>query len=181
MNLNLGCGTKKKSGYIGVDSVRAPCVDVLANLEHLPFKTNSIDSIYCRHVLEHVDNFNKVIEEMWRIISPWKTWGEYIGFDYHLFGGGIIEIIVPFWAHAVAHNDPDHKRRFGYFSFDNYTTRKNKTCLPHNKAKFKIINKRYWSYNKFYATLANKYPKFYENYLAGILPVHEVHFTLRKL
>lgn len=72
MNLNLGCGTKKKVGYIGVDSVRAPYVDVIADLEHLPFKTNSIEKIYCRHVLEHVDNFNKTIDEIYRVLIDQK-------------------------------------------------------------------------------------------------------------
>jgi ubiquinone/menaquinone biosynthesis C-methylase UbiE len=45
-------------------------VDLLANLESLPFATSSIDMVWCHHVLEHVEHDRVAIGELYRVLCP---------------------------------------------------------------------------------------------------------------
>jgi|694.fasta_scaffold41825_7 predicted SAM-dependent methyltransferase len=58
IGINLGCGAKKKEGFIGVDFVEAPNVDFFLNMEKesLPFEDYSIDYVFSSHFLEHIEN-----------------------------------------------------------------------------------------------------------------------------
>lgn len=38
-----------------------------ASIEKLPFQDHSFDIVYCRHILEHLDNFEKAITEVYRV------------------------------------------------------------------------------------------------------------------
>jgi SAM-dependent methyltransferase len=40
---------------------------VILDIHHLPFKTKSIDYIYCSHVIEHVDNPEQACTELMRV------------------------------------------------------------------------------------------------------------------
>ncbi len=57
--LNLGCGLNHREGYVNLDAVKLPGVDVVHDLNKMPypFKTNQFDEIICQHLLEHLDNF----------------------------------------------------------------------------------------------------------------------------
>ncbi len=56
MRLNLGCGDDIKDGYVNVDTTKLPGVDVLADLnDQLPFKSESVDQIVMKSVLEHLN------------------------------------------------------------------------------------------------------------------------------
>ena len=55
---------------IRVDIAAARGVDLLANLERLPIKSDSMDMIWCHHVLEHVEHDRKAITELSRVLSP---------------------------------------------------------------------------------------------------------------
>jgi SAM-dependent methyltransferase len=70
MKLNLGCGDKKKDGYVNVDVVGSP--DVAWDLACFPwpFEDNSADEVYSEHFLEHVIDYDKTILEMHRILKP---------------------------------------------------------------------------------------------------------------
>jgi len=66
--LDIGCGTNKKQGYIGIDRVKLPGVDVVCDIEEgLPFKDNTVDGIRVIQVLEHVRDLIFVLEEFWRV------------------------------------------------------------------------------------------------------------------
>ncbi len=45
-------------------------VDTLADIKHLPVESNSIDLIWCHHVLEHVDDDHAGIRELHRVLRP---------------------------------------------------------------------------------------------------------------
>jgi SAM-dependent methyltransferase len=51
-------------------------VDVLMDLQALPFASRSVDLVWCHHVLEHVENDEAAIRELCRILRP--TTGELI-------------------------------------------------------------------------------------------------------
>ena len=73
--LDLGCGKKKVQGAIGIDKVKLEGVDLVHDLASFPypFDSNSVDKIYCRHVLEHFDTEtrNRIIDEIYRILKKW--------------------------------------------------------------------------------------------------------------
>ncbi len=70
--LDLGCGRQKISGAIGIDLNPASDADVIHDLNVFPypFAGNEFDEVHCDSVLEHLDNFFRVMEEIHRITVP---------------------------------------------------------------------------------------------------------------
>ncbi len=48
----------------------APHVDVKADILDLPFKENSFDIVFCNHVLEHIIDDKKAMQELYRVLKP---------------------------------------------------------------------------------------------------------------
>lgn len=71
ITLNIGSGNSKISDKIyNVDIFEYDNVDIVCDIENLPFKDNSIDVILNIAVLEHVPNPQKVINEIYRVLKP---------------------------------------------------------------------------------------------------------------
>lgn len=68
--LNLGCGTKKMSGYVNVDVCGNPDIVWDLSVFPWPFENDSADEIYSSHFLEHVVDFDKTVLEIHRILKP---------------------------------------------------------------------------------------------------------------
>lgn len=56
-------------GYVNLDRVEAPGVDVVHDLEvtPYPFQDDSFDEIYTSMVLEHVKNLSGAMDDLYRI------------------------------------------------------------------------------------------------------------------
>lgn len=54
VKLHLGCGTVHLDGYVNMDVVETPAVDLLGDIRQLPYEDNSIEVIESYHVLEHM-------------------------------------------------------------------------------------------------------------------------------
>lgn len=54
--------------------LNSPLADVEADICQLPFKDNSFDVIFCNHVLEHIENDTKAMQELYRVMRP-GGWG----------------------------------------------------------------------------------------------------------
>jgi len=52
----------------------SPWADVKMDVHDIPFEENSFDVVICNHVLEHVDDSNKVMREFYRVMKP-GGWG----------------------------------------------------------------------------------------------------------
>ncbi len=102
--LDLGCGAAKRSDAIGVDQFPIPKVNLVCNLNRvLPFRDSTIDGIYASHVVEHVDSFLQLMEEIWRISKP----------------GAWVRIWTPHFSSGLyAWGDPTHRRAFATTTFD---------------------------------------------------------------
>lgn len=104
MKLNLGSGERHlREGYTNVDKHPSTNTDIVHDLEVFPypFGDNSIDEVYMRCVLEHIDSNKtlKVIEEIYRICKD----------------NAKVVIVVPFeerWMDCI-----DHKRGFSFHFF----------------------------------------------------------------
>jgi len=53
--------------------LNSPLADVKADICNLPFEDNSFDFILCNHVLEHIPDDTKAMEELYRILKPGGT------------------------------------------------------------------------------------------------------------
>src|SRR3989344_969211 len=102
MKLDIACGTDKKPGFKGVDLVKLPGVDYVMDVnKKLKFKDNSVDEIYSKNTLPHLDNAVFTITEFHRILKI----------------GGRLEIIVPHFTNTRMHN-PFLKHEFSLHSMD---------------------------------------------------------------
>jgi len=92
--IDLGCGERKKQGYIGVDIFNAGGVDVLFDLSHgLPFEDNIIDGVYSNFFFEHVPNTIYLFQEVYRVCKH----------------GATVEFCVPHYQSFTQYKDPTHK------------------------------------------------------------------------
>ncbi len=55
--------------YITTDLL-SPLADVKADICHLPFADNTYDVIFCNHVLEHIPDDTKAMQELYRVLKP---------------------------------------------------------------------------------------------------------------
>ncbi len=100
IKLDIGCGTQKREGFVGLDRRTFPGVDVVHDItKHpWPFADSSVEEIWCSHVLEHLDhnahNPERVrfMNEVYRILVP----------------GGKATIVVPPWSSNRAYGDFTH-------------------------------------------------------------------------
>jgi SAM-dependent methyltransferase len=105
VRVDLGCGTHKSEGFIGVDIVVASGVDVVADLnESFPFPDNSVDVIKAHDFIEHLPNRIQTMNELWRILKP----------------DGIVDILVPSTDGRGAFQDPTHVSYWNINSFMYY-------------------------------------------------------------
>lgn len=60
----------------------SPIADVHFDLHHAPFEDNTYDVIFCNHVLEHVEDADQCMKELYRIMKP-GGWGIFqVPIDY---------------------------------------------------------------------------------------------------
>lgn len=62
----------KNLDYTTTD-LNSPIADVKADICDLPFKDNEFDFIICNHVLEHIPDDTKAMQEIYRILTPGGT------------------------------------------------------------------------------------------------------------
>ncbi len=55
--------------YITAD-IESPLAKVKMDIHEIPFEDNSVDIIFCNHVLEHVDDDIQALSEMKRVLKP---------------------------------------------------------------------------------------------------------------
>ena len=79
MKLNLGCGYKKKPGFVNVD-IQMECEpDVIVNLEKVPwpFENDSVEEVNMEHLLEHIgastDGHKAILQELYRVCKTDAT------------------------------------------------------------------------------------------------------------
>jgi SAM-dependent methyltransferase len=101
--LDLGCGRRKTPGAFGVDIVSLPAVDLVHDLQSIPYPLpdSCADEICLVHVLEHFANPLAILQEAWRLARP----------------GGTVLIRTPHYSGRYAWKDPTHLRAFSAESF----------------------------------------------------------------
>ena len=168
--LNIGCGEDIKNGYVNLDFVKQPGVDVVHNTNKFPwpFKDNTFDEVYASHVLEHIDDLIKTMQEIHRICRK----------------GAKIIIRGPHFSCGVSYRDPTHKRMFSYFTFEyfcninNYYKRKESGLFKIKRRKLNFTRFAFTPLNKIFNPIINANPEIYERFLCWVLPCSEALFDL---
>lgn len=88
LKLHLGCGSRHIPGFVHIDAVHWPHVDIVSNVDRLPLDDGVASMIYASHILEHFDRrqYLEVLDEWYRVLAP----------------GGLIRVSVPDFAACVA-------------------------------------------------------------------------------
>lgn len=75
--LDCGCGDKpflpffegRYSIYVGIDVTQGKYMDVVGDVEKLPFKGCLFDAVLCTQVMEHVFSPKRLIDEIYRVLK----------------------------------------------------------------------------------------------------------------
>jgi SAM-dependent methyltransferase len=104
--LDIGCGTNKYKGAIGLDHNPLTDADVIHDLRDLPypFADNEFDLVYAAHLVEHIPDVIPFVEELYRITR----------------NGGTIQFITPHYTNPDWNCDPTHKNHFSSYSFQTF-------------------------------------------------------------
>lgn len=70
LQLNIGSGSRRfGKRTLNLDLLEARDVDIRGDLLHLPIKDESIDSVICTGVLEHVEDACQGVREIYRVLK----------------------------------------------------------------------------------------------------------------
>lgn len=159
--LDIGCGKNKITNAIGIDLDLTSKADIFHDLNSYPYpiNDNSIDKAYAKHIIEHLDDSKKFVQEICRVLKP--------------KGQAFIE--TPHFSSRVAYSEPQHKFFFSYFTFTNILS-----SIP----ELKIIKQEITFFKTFRLCgikyLANKYPDSYERFWTYIFPAENVTILVEK-
>lgn len=96
IKLDIGCGTRKQQGFIGIDAIAFEGVDMVMDVRTTPwpFEDNSVDEIYTSHFVEHLTGPERIsfFNEAHRVLKPKSK----------------LSVVAPSWSHDRAYGDPTH-------------------------------------------------------------------------
>ncbi len=163
--LNLGCGNKQIEGFIGVDRFFCKGVDIIADIENLPFKESIIDEVLLDNVIEHILDISKAMQEIYRITK----------------NNSLVKIRTPHFTSLSSWRDPTHVHHFSYFSIDYFIK---ESTSHYMGVKFKLVHRELnfggiWSLiGKMIFLLS---PKIFEKYFCFIFRAGTLTFKIRTV
>ena len=171
--LVVGEGSATRPDAITVDMNPRLNPDVIHDLEAFPwpFKDNQFKRIVCHHILEHLQNFTGVMNELHRICQA----------------DGTIWIQVPHFSSRQAHA-PGHIFSFNVDAFEPYLEGGNFNW-GHNwidtDRRFKRVGRKitfHRAYRQFFLhKLFNRFPQAYERFWTYIFPAEHLEIELRPI
>lgn len=164
--LDVGCGSDKHPGAVGLDIRPNDGVDVVHDLRVTPWPlpANHYERVICQDVIEHVSDVAPFLHEIHRVSKP----------------GAIVEIRTPHFTSRYAYNDPTHLHSFGYFVLDYFT--KTGTTVGGGGTLFRYV-RRTLLFSKPHrvvgvAALANRFPARYEQLFCWMFPCENLRIEL---
>lgn len=171
--LDVGCGINKYPGAIGIDRIAGSRADVLVDIDRLPypFRDRSFDEVRAVHVIEHVADVIRTMEEFHRLLRK----------------GGSVFVATPHYTDFSSFCDPTHRWHlnsysFRYFGEDHAGFGYYSGCrFREKKVRLRLL--ALWRYLGF-EWLVNHIPRFrrfWEHYLCFVVRGKVIEFELEKL
>lgn len=72
LKLNIGCGGKVIEGWTGVDAVKRPGADIVADCKAIPLPSGCANELMAIHLVEHVYSWEvpAILKEWFRLLRP---------------------------------------------------------------------------------------------------------------
>src|SRR5258708_29777301 len=163
--LNVGCGSKKIPDSVGVDFDPQSCADVIHDLDNFPwpFADGAFDQIVCQHVLEHLRNPRRAMEELRRLARP----------------GALVEIATPHYSSPDSWGDMTHYMHFSLKTFEPFY--QSKAGTP----PFELVVRRLFFSRGLPSLIGRAIAAtlgctFYEKYCCFVFRATNMEFTLRR-
>ena len=177
--LDVGCGTNKYEGAIGLDNNPRTKADVIHDLGEVPypFADNEFDLVVSSHAIEHIPDVMKFVEELYRITK----------------NGGRIKLLTPHYTNPDWATDPTHRNHFNSYSFRSFIPAQQNfdfyTDVKLKPVKTYVSLANLWRALgiEFLVNLDQKFPsfrftrKFWEHYLSFIFRGKELHFEFEVI
>jgi SAM-dependent methyltransferase len=166
--LDVGCGSSKTPGAVGLDISPDTAADIVHDLDAFPYpiEDSSFDQILLQDVLEHVSEPIRVFEELHRIARP----------------GARIQLRTPHFSSVLAYGDPTHRH---YFSTLAIRSLAEPRFAHYTAVRFRVIVVSLDLWLPFRAVglglLANRVPELYEKYLAFRFPAMNIRAEFEVL
>lgn len=170
--LDVGCGIKKFPGSIGLDHNPRSKADLLCELDHFPWplRDQCFDEVRLIHVIEHVADVVRTVEECHRLLRP----------------GGILILETPHYTDFSSFCDPTHRWHLNSFSF-RYFGEDNAGYGYYSEAKFseekvdvKLLALWRWTGFEWLVNQTKVFRKFWEHYLCYVIRGKVLYFELRR-
>jgi SAM-dependent methyltransferase len=171
--LDVGCGINKYPGAIGIDRNADSRPDVLVDVDTFPypFRDGSFDEVRAIHVIEHVADVIRTVEEFHRVLRP----------------GGRVLIETPHYTDFSSFCDPTHRWHLNSYSL-RYFGENHAGFGYYSRCRFREVSVRVrllalWRYLGF-ELLVNAFPRFrrfWEHYLCFVVRGKVIQFRLEAL
>jgi SAM-dependent methyltransferase len=171
--LDVGCGINKREGAIGIDRNPTSRADVLCDLDRFPypFLDSSFDALQAVHVIEHLSDVIRAMEEFHRLVRK----------------DGEVWIVTPHYTDFSSFCDPTHRWHLNSFSL-RYFGPDHGGFGYYTAARFHEISVRVkllalWKWLGF-ELLVNAFPRFrrfWEYYLCYVVRGKVIEWRLRVL
>lgn len=168
----MGCGLRKQPGAIGIDRNPASQADVICDLDHFPypFRDGCFDRVRAVHVIEHVSDVLRTMEEFHRLLTT----------------GGRLYLVTPHYSDFSSFCDPTHRWHLTSFSL-RYFGEDHGGYGYYSRVRFREISVRlrllaFWRWLGF-EWLVNRWPRFrrfWEHYLCFLIRGKLMEFELEK-
>lgn len=181
VQINLGCGNQRMAGYFGLDKLHRAGVDLICDLNYpLPIASESVDHVYAKSLLEHIDKLEQLLTEVTRVLKP----------------DGTFYIYVPHWSNPFYYSDYTHRRFFGLASFDYFAEpewQKYRRVPTYSDIRFQTVSVRLLFKSPFKTLnwlmkagqwLVNRTVTgqlFFEYHLSALVPCYALEYILRKV
>ena len=166
--LDIGCGSSKTPGAVGLDISADTDADIVHDLDVFPYpiEDSSFDQILLQDVIEHVGEPIRVFEELHRLARP----------------GARIQLRTPHFSSVLAYGDPTHCH---YFSTIAIRSLAEPRFAHYTDVRFRVIHVTLDMWLPFRALglsrLFNRFPDIYEKYFAFRFPTMNMRAEFEAL
>lgn len=166
--LDVGCGSKKHPGAVGIDVSADTHADVVHDLNVFPWplENGTFDQILLQDVIEHLHDAYAVFAQLHRVAAP----------------GARVHLRTPHFSSVLAYSDPTHVH---FFAAEAIRGLAEPGFAHYSRARFRVVELQLDLWLPFrllgIEALANRRIDLYERYLAFRFPAMNIRAEFEVL